>query len=223
VATGTGSTGTVYQSPRPATGSWSHFDDGLPTGIPITGIGIAPNRALCVASEGRGIWWRRDVSAVPPNSGVNAPDSGSSHRGEWFTIITTCSDPHDWHHIATLDFTLAMGHGAEEGNRVALRLEYDESRNVVRLYDAAKGVWQEGVPGSSAVLHTRYGQIRLDQTTVTGVGTDVPKPTVQIAWRIQLKRHSSRALQQWLRVTDDDGNATTWDKVGTWSFSHRRE
>jgi hypothetical protein len=35
---------------------------GLPQGIPISGIGINPGRALYISSVGRGIWWRRDLS-----------------------------------------------------------------------------------------------------------------------------------------------------------------
>jgi photosystem II stability/assembly factor-like uncharacterized protein len=216
VATGTFGGGSVFRSPRPASGTWTRIDDGLPSGIPISGIGIAPDRALYISTQGRGVWWRRDIAAVPPNSGVNTPARGSSRPGERFTIVTTCSDPAGWHHIASLDFTLARGHGAEEGNPVALRLEYDENRNVIRLFDPALNRWTEGVPGSHGVLRSRYAIIRLADTLVVGIGSDTPKTTVQISWAIQLHGDLSGELQQWLRVTDDGGNSTTWDKVGQW-------
>ena len=40
---------------------WQPFAAGLPTNLPVTGIGVAPDRGLYVSSKGRGIWWRRDI------------------------------------------------------------------------------------------------------------------------------------------------------------------
>ncbi len=44
-----------------STSAWTDVGQGIPAGLPITDIGIAPDRALYISTEGRGVWWRRDI------------------------------------------------------------------------------------------------------------------------------------------------------------------
>ena len=163
--------------------TWSPFAQGLPTGLPIVGIGLSPNKALYIATQGRGIWWRRDVAAVPPNSGLNDPVNGASMVNTRQTITTTCSYPSGWHDIHTIDFKMAMGQGPEPGEPLAFWVQFDQDANLIRFYDPDTDSWSEGAPGSSGVLSNRYAKLYLADTKVHGFGpTD---PTVQITWSVE--------------------------------------
>ena len=205
----------VFRSSTPVTGAWSPFAQGLPVGLPIVGIGLSPNKALYIATQGRGIWWRRDIAAVPPNSGLNAPANSASMVNTRQTITTTCSYPSGWHDIHTIDFKMAIGQGPEPGEPLAFWLQFDQDANLIRFYDADSDTWSAGAPGSSGVLSNRYTKLYLADTKVKGFGpTD---PTVQVTWSVEfLPPAAGLELQQYLQVADDFGNITSWDKVGTW-------
>lgn len=55
---GSASASMVWRSVTPATGDWGLFGQGLPLGVPITGIASAPDHTLYLSTMGRGIWWR---------------------------------------------------------------------------------------------------------------------------------------------------------------------
>ncbi len=206
----------VYQSPTPATGTWTAVGQGLPNGVPITGIGIAADQALYLSTQGRGIWWRRDVTSIPPNSGVNSPAAGMSDTEIRSIFVTTCSYPTGWKNINLLDFKLAMNLGPGDGEPLALWVEFDQNANLIRFYDPDSGTWSSGTAGANVRLHSRFADLDLSNTIVHGFGpTD---PTVQITWSVIFHQPASGTpLQQYLKVADDFGSSTGWDKVGTWS------
>lgn len=212
--------GSVWRTPAPPSQlpTWTKFTDGLPTGAAVTGLGISPGKALYVSTQGRGVFWRRDVAAEKPNSGVNTPDHLTTTAGTTTTIVTRCSYPDGWRHIHTLDFKVARGHGAGDGAPVAAWLEFDQDRNVLRFYDPDTRAWTEGPPGSKTVLRSRYASLDLSRSKVGEVAGADP-PTVEIDWALALRSPAAGHLQQFLRVQDDAGSATTWDKVGQWHVS----
>ena len=99
----------VWRSQTPVSGSaWSQFSQGLPAGLPITGVGISPDRALFIATDGRGIWWRRDVAS---NVGLSdlSPAIGSSDADITTTFTLTWTHPITWRDLNTLDLRLRDG------------------------------------------------------------------------------------------------------------------
>lgn len=213
-----GGTPHVWRTAIRPQGSYVWFDlsQGLPEGARITNIKSSPNVGLYISTFGRGIWWRRDVAAVPPLSGVNRPDDGAVAIGARQDFVTTCSYPTGWKHIHTLDFKLAMGLGPEEGQPVALWVEYVQERNVMRFYDPDSDTWSEGTPGSAGVLTSRFARLDLAQSAAHGLGP--MDPTVELTWSVTLLQPASEGpLQQYLQVTDDLGNTTSWDRVGSFN------
>jgi hypothetical protein len=63
VATGIGY-GTVWRKSLnlAASDAWENFGAGLPDSVPITGLGVAPDQGLFISTQGRGVWWRRDLT-----------------------------------------------------------------------------------------------------------------------------------------------------------------
>jgi hypothetical protein len=215
--------GSIWTTTAPVgfSATWTGLNEGLPPSTPITGIGLSPSKALFIATQGRGIWWRRDVISGLPNSGVNTPDHGLSRPGELVIFDTRCSYPGGWRHIRLLEFKLAMGHGPGDDAPAALWIALDTARGVIRLYDPRTGRWLEGPPGAHATLATEYVVVRLDQTNFGQLaGAEVP--TVDIHWALSFTGHAVGELQQYLRVTDDQGNRTSWDKVGQWEVMAAR-
>jgi photosystem II stability/assembly factor-like uncharacterized protein len=145
----------------------------------------------------------------PPASGVNDPATGRSAAGDPQVFVTACSDPDGWRNIATIDFVL----GRTRADGVVVRAQYDQNRNVVRLYDPQAKRWLEGVPGSAGTLSTRRADLRLAGTSVKGSGPT--GPSVRITWDLVLNDARGR-LHQYLRITDDTGASTGLDKVGDW-------
>src|SRR5262249_20525221 len=203
------------QTPAPGPNGWEEFGQGV-RGQPITGIGISPNRALYVSTQGRSIWWRRDVAAVPPNSGINTPDAGQSHVGEKQSFITDCSYPDTWHNIHTIDFKLAMGQGAGDGEPFAVWVQFDQDRNLVRFYDPDTQQWLEGTAGSHGVLASRFAQLNLAEKSFCGLGPPGGPTTADINMSKPSHAPARRDAQQYLRVADDFGASTNWDRVGDW-------
>jgi len=158
-----------------------------------------------------GVWTNQ-----PPNSGVNDPSSGSSGVGQTQTFITACSDPDGWHDIATIDFKIAKSDGNGNGMPIALWVQFNENTGRVRFYNSDSQTWSEGEPGSNVVLSSRFADLHLAQTSVLGSG-----PTglsVQIAWSIVFKNAAvMNNYKQYLKITDDAGLTTGFDKVGSWN------
>lgn len=158
-----------------------------------------------------GVWANQ-----PPNSGVNSPSSGSSVAGATQIFTTTCSDPDGWHDIHTIDFKMAKSLGQGDGVPIALWVQFDENRNMIRFYDPDLQIWSEGEPGSPVVLSSRFADLNLADTIVTGSGPT--GPSVQITWSVILKDAAVRNnYRQYLRIDDDGGFSTDMDQVGTWS------
>jgi hypothetical protein len=155
---------------------------------------------------------------TPPNSGVNNPSDGSSHVGQTQTFTTTCSDPDGWHDISTIDFKIAKSDGNGNGVPLALWVQFDEGSKLVRFYNPDSQTWDEGAPGSNVVLSNRFAEINLAQTSVQGSGPT--GPSVQITWSIVFKDAARmNNYKQYLKITDDAGLTTGFDKVGSWSVA----
>jgi hypothetical protein len=202
----------------PSPGPWETFDQGLPVGTPVSGIGMSPNGGLFISTQGRGVWWRRDVAAAGPQGGVNAPRAGSSRAGHGVSIVTTCEYPGGWRKIRTLDFKLARGLGAEAGRPFAAWMRLDQDGDRVGIYDESKGDFVFGRAGERRVIHTAAADLDLSRTSVRGL--DPARPAVEITWGLILR--SGGDLQQFLQVSDDAGATTSWDRVGAWHVASAR-
>ncbi len=153
-----------------------------------------------------------------PDSGVNSPADGSSQAGQTQVFTTTCSDSDGWHNIWTIDFLVAKSLGQGNGVPLALWVQFDENRNVIRFYDPDLQTWSEGVPGANVVLSSRFADLHLAQTTVTGSGPT--GSSVQITWGVIFKHDAvNNNYKQYLQITDDAGLSTGFDKVGSWSVT----
>ena len=165
-----------------------------------------------------GDWNGRPDPFTPPNSGVNDPGNGSSQAGLLQTFITTCSDPDGWHDIATIDFKIAKSDGNGNGVPIVLWVQFNENTNLIRFYDPDTQTWSQGEPGANLVLSSRFADLHLANTTVVGSG-----PTglsVHIAWSIVFKNAAvMNNYKQYLKITDDAGLTTGFDKVGSWSVT----
>ena len=66
------------------------------------------------------------------------------------------------------------------------------------------------------MLSSTFAKLRLAGTSVVGEGTTAP--TVHVTWRVVF-RHAAAGedYRQLLRITDDSGGTTGYDRVGTWS------
>ena len=145
-----------------------------------------------------------------------SPSDGSSAVGQTQIFTTTCSDNDGWHDISTIDFKIARSDGTGNGVPIALWAQFDENRNLVRLYDPDLGAWGEGVPGANVVLENRFVQLNLAGTSVQGSGPT--GPSVQITWQVVFKSAArGNNYKQFLKITDDAGLFTGFDRVGSWS------
>lgn len=177
---------------------------------------------------------------TPPDSGVNNPSSGSSRVGQTQVFTTTCSDSDGWHNIQTIDFVIAKhrirDNGDEDrderdrdnnddndaddadGRKVALWVQFDENRNVIRFYNPDLQTWTEGVPGANVVLSSRFADLYLSGTSIQGSGPT--GSSVQITWTVVFKRDAVKNnYKQFLKITDDSGLSTGFDRVGSWSVT----
>jgi hypothetical protein len=163
-----------------------------------------------------GDWNGRPDPFTPPNSGVNDPSSGSNSVGQPQLFVTTCSDPDGWHDIATIDFKIAKSDGNGNGVPITLWVQFNENTNRIRFYDPDSQTWSEGEPGSDVVLSSRFAELHLDNTSVLGSGPT--GSSVQIMWSIVFKDAAiMNNYKQYLKITDDAGLTTGFDKVGSWS------
>src|SRR5207248_8890526 len=137
----------------------------------------------------------------PPNSGVNDPSSGSSRVGQTQTFTTTCSDPDGWHDISTIDFKIAKSDGQGNGVPLALWVQFDENRNVVRFYNPDSQTWTQGTPGSNVVLSSRFADLYLAGTQVHGLSGPTG-PSVQVTWQVVFKDAAVMTnYKQYLKIT----------------------
>jgi hypothetical protein len=165
-----------------------------------------------------GDWNGRPDPFNLPNSGINDPSSGGSGSGQIQTFTTTCSDPDGWHDIATIDFKIAKSDGNGNGVPIALWVQFNENTNLIRFYDPDTQTWSQGEPGSNVVLSSRFAELHLADTIVLGSGPT--GPSVQIMWSVVFKDAAiMNNYKQYLKITDDAGLTTGFDKVGSWSVS----
>jgi hypothetical protein len=155
---------------------------------------------------------------IPPISGVNDPASGSSRSGHTQVFTTTCSDADGWRNISTIDFKVSKSDGAGAGVPVALWVQFDQNANLIRFYNPDSQTWSEGKPGSNVVLSSRFADLYLAGTHVQGSGPT--GPSVQITWEVVFKDGAvMNNYKQYLKITDDFGASTGFDKVGAWSVA----
>lgn len=160
--------------------------------------------------------WDGKPGNTPPNSGVNNPADGSSRTAQTQVFTTTCSDPDGWHDLSTIDFKITRSDGNGQGVPIALWAQFDENRNLIRLYDPDLQTWSEGAPGSNLVLENGYVQLKLMGTSVQGSGP--LGPSVQVRWELVFKNPATgKNYKQYLKITDDAGASTGFDHVGSWS------
>jgi|GEM_PF-392107 len=188
--------------------------------------------------------WDGKPGNTPPDSGVNNPSEGSNRVGQTQVFTTTCSDRDGWHDLSSIEFKIATSRGADrddddrddrgrhkddwrdqedakddhdnDGPRSILWVRFDENRNVIGLYDPDLRVWREGSPGSNIVIENRFVRLFLLGTTVQGTGP--LGPAVQITWMVQFKEQARGGYKQFLKITDDVGSSTGFDRVGSWKI-----
>jgi hypothetical protein len=187
--------------------------------------------------------WDGKPANTPPNSGINDPADGSSRIGQTQVFTTTCSDPDGWHDIRTINFKIThsknsgrdrededrdervRGKGKNkddddkdkgDGEPLILWVRFNENKNLIRLYDPDLEAWRDGTPGSNVVLENRFVRLNLAGTTV--VGTGPLGPSVQVRWEVVFKKAAKgNNYKQYLKITDDEGESTGFDRVGRWS------
>lgn len=99
---------------------------------------------------------------------------------------------------------------------VALWVQFDQNRNVIRFYNPDSQTWSEGTPGSNVVLSSRFADIYPDGMQVQGSGPT--GPSVQVTWKVVFKDAAiMNNYKQFLSITDDSGISTGFDRVGFWS------
>ncbi|HEY0323822.1 MAG TPA: hypothetical protein VGC66_22915 [Pyrinomonadaceae bacterium] len=181
------------------------------TGAPEFQISFGQAGDLPVAGD-----WNGGNTA--PNSGINSPANGSSSGGQMQVFTTTCSDPDGWRNISTIDFKIAKSDGNGNGVPLVLWVQFDEGANLIRFYDPDLQAWLEGAPGSNLVLSSRFADLYLSGTGVQG---SVPTgSSVQVTWSVVFKEAAVRNnYKQYLKITDDAGLSTGFDKVGFWSVT----
>lgn len=190
--------------------------------------------------------WDGKPANTPPDSGVNNPDEGSIRVGQTQVFTTTCSDPDGWHDLRKIDFKIAQTRKAgraaddhdessrakddwrdkeeknqdrpEDGSSLIFWVRFDENRNMIRFYDPELKTWLEGAPGSNIVLESDYASLYLTGTAVQGTGP--VGPSVQITWTVVFKEAAKGNYKQFLKITDDTGSSTGFDRVGSWKVKH---
>ncbi len=162
--------------------------------------------------------WDGLSSSTPPNSGVNEPAAGSSRAGEAQLFTTTCSDPDGWRNIHTIDFKISKPGPSGTGEIIALWAQFDQNRQVMRLYNPDTRRWEEGAPGANRILENRFVRLRLGGAMVDGSGP--AGPSVQLTWNVVFEDAAVMdGYKQYLRIEDDAGFSTGFDEVGSWSVT----
>lgn len=101
---------------------------------------------------------------------------------------------------------------------IALWVQFNENTGRVRFYNPDSQTWLEGEPGSNVVLSSRFAELHLAETIVVGSGAT--GQSVQIIWSVVFKDAGiMNNYKQYLKITDDAGLTTGFDKVGSWSVT----
>jgi Beta-propeller repeat len=162
--------------------------------------------------------WDGLSSNLPPNSGVNDPAGGASAVSQPQQFVTTCSDPDGWRNIHTIDFKISKSNGQGNGVPIALWVQFDQNSNLIRFYDPDTRTWSEGALGTNLVLSSRFAELHLAGTSIQGSGPT--GPSVQVTWQVLFKEAAvQHNYKQYLRIEDDAGLSTDFDKVGSWSVT----
>ena len=199
---------------RNATAQFFLFD-GSSASLPVVVFGQSGDVPLAGEWDGK-----PPPPNLAPNSGVNSPSEGSSVAGQTQIFTTTCSDPDGWHNIHTIDFKVEKGSGKERDNGppLALWVQFDEDRNVIRFFDPDLNVWTEGTPGANITLSSQFADLHLAGTHIQGSGPT--GPSVQVTWEVVFKQAAvKKNYRQFLQITDDSGLSTGFDNVGSWNVS----
>ena len=102
---------------------------------------------------------------------------------------------------------------------LALWVQFDEGSNVIRFYNPDSQTWTQGTPGSNVVLSSRFADLYLAGTQVHGLSGPTG-PSVQVTWQVVFKDAAvMNNYKQYLKITDDAGLTTGFDKVGSWSVT----
>ena len=201
----------VWRSSAPVTTtSWVTISQGLPTGLPISDIGISPDRALYIATDGRGIWWRRDVAS---NVGLSdfSPSIGSSDADLTTTFTLTWTHPIKWRDLNTLDLRL------RDGDDIPVWVRFTEGvTSTLSLLDSTGNILTTGLPGDPIVLESNTARFDLEHSSFLGTGPTGPSVTVKFAVSVKPVA-SARTYSIELLATDDFDNAQGPDRVGTWT------
>jgi hypothetical protein len=208
---GQASNSIVWRSSTPAsTSTWTTFSQGLPSGLPITGIGISPDRALYISTDGRGIWWRRDVAS---NVGVSqlTPDVGAAAQGVMTTFTLTWTHPIRWRDLNTLDVRLHRADG------IPLWVRFTEGlTSTFSILDANGNTLGTGLGGQPGVLESATGRLDLAHSGFTGTGPNGMTVTVRFA--VSLKPSATLGTYSIeLIATDDFSNTQGPERAGTWT------
>jgi hypothetical protein len=163
----------------------------------------------------------RLVADSAPAAGVNSPAHGAIRAGKAVTFVTTCSDPHGWKNIHTIDLEFAKGVNRGHSVPLALWVRYDQNADLIRFFDPSTRRWSQGKPGSNKTLSSKYASINLARSLAKGLG---PKSTtVKVSWQIVFKSPAIAAsYHQMLRIVDDFGVTRGWHTAGSWSVQASR-
>jgi hypothetical protein len=202
----------VWRSSAPVTTtSWVTISQGLPAGLPISDIGLSPDRALYIATDGRGIWWRRDVAS---NVGLSdfSPSIGSSDADITATFTLTWTHPIKWRDLNTLDLRL------RDGDDIPVWVRFTEGvTSTFSLLDSTGNLLGTGLPGEPIVLENTTARFDLEHSSFQGTGPTGPSVTVKFAVSVKPVA-SARTYSIELLATDDFDNAQGPDRVGTWTI-----
>ena len=202
-------------------GSWRNalaqffLFDGVSASLPVAVVGQSGDVPLAGEWDGK-----PPPANLSPNGGVNSPSDGTSVAGQTQIFTTSCSDPNGWHDIHTIDFKVEKGIGKEkdDGPPLALWVQFDEDRNVIRFFDPDLDTWSEATPGANLTFSSRFADLHLAGTVVQGSG---PTGTsVQVTWEVVFKEAAiKKDYRQFLQITDDSGLSTEFDRVGSWNVA----
>lgn len=193
-------------------GAWSNFSQGLPLGLPVTNIGLSPDRALFIGTDGRAIWWRRDIAS---NVGISqlSPTNGTGPSDTPTTFVLTWTHPVRWRDLNTLDLRL---HDLDD---IPLWIRFTEgTTGTFSLLDAIGNVVSSGEAGSNLVLESDTAAFDLAKSGFQGTGPDGPSVTITftVLFKAPLR---DRTFNLELLATDDDGNSQGPDKAGAWTIT----
>jgi hypothetical protein len=145
------------------------------------------------------------VQAQPSAVSVN-PSSGSG-ASQSFTYVASSPNGHTY--ISSVQIILNW---ALEGNE-ACYLDYYQSSNLVYLLNDQGTSWGTGVtPGTTGTLNNSQCQINTGTMTVSGLGNNL---TLYVP--VSFSTAFVGSLGNYLNATDQAGNSSGWQELGTWT------